>query len=62
MTKVSKNMYISELDDAVDKYINTYHRQIKMKPVDVKSNTSIEYSVKNNDKNHTFTGGDHVRM
>ena len=55
-------MYISELDDVVDKYINTYRRQIKMKPVDVKSNTSIEYSVKNNDKNHTFRGGDHVRM
>ena len=55
-------MYISELDDVVDKYINTYHRQIKMKPVDVKSNTSIEYSVKNSGKNHTFTGGDHVRM
>ena len=33
-----------------------------MKPADIKSNTYIEYSVENNDKNHKFTAGDHVRM
>ena len=38
MTAVSKNIYIDRLDDIVDEYSNTYHRTIKMKPVDVKSN------------------------
>ena len=29
-------MYIDKLDDLVNKYNNTYHRTIKMIPVDVK--------------------------
>ena len=36
MTSISKNVYIDKLDDIVHKYSNTYHRTIKMKPVDVK--------------------------
>ena len=32
----SKNVYIDELDDIVNEYNNTYHRTIKMKPVDLK--------------------------
>ena len=39
MTSISKNVYIYKLDDIIDKYNNTYHRTIKMKPVDVKDNT-----------------------
>ena len=39
---VSKNMYIDKLDDIVNKYNNTYHNTIKMKPFDVKSNTYID--------------------
>ena len=35
MNSVSKNVYIDKLDDIVNKYNNTYHRTIKMKPVDV---------------------------
>ena len=50
MTSVSKNVYIDKLDDIVNKY-NTYHSTIKMKPVDVKSSTSIESSAESNDKN-----------
>ena len=42
MTSVSKNVYINKLDDIVNEYNNTYHRTIKMKPVDVKDNTYIE--------------------
>ena len=34
-------MYIDKLDDIVDEYNNTYHRIIKMKPVDVKDNKHI---------------------
>ena len=36
MTSISKNMYINKLDDIVNKYKNTCHRTIKVKPVDVK--------------------------
>ena len=39
MTSISKTVYIDKLDDIVNKYDNTYHSTIKMKPVDVKSNT-----------------------
>ena len=41
MTSVSKNVCIDKLDDMINKYNNTYHDAIKMKPVDVKSNTNI---------------------
>ena len=36
MTSVYKNVYIDILADIVNKYNNTYHSTIKMKPVDVK--------------------------
>ena len=37
MTAVSKNVYFDMLDDIVNKYNNTVHRTIKMKPIDVTS-------------------------
>ena len=46
MTSISKNVYIDKLGDRVNKYDNTY-RTIKMKPIDVKSNTNIDSSKKN---------------
>ena len=33
MTAISKNVYIDQLDDIVNKYDNTYHRTIEIKPV-----------------------------
>ena len=50
MTWVSKNVYIDKLDDIVDEYNNTYHRTIKMKSVDVKDNTYIDFEKEVNDK------------
>ena len=47
-------MYIDKLDDIVDEYSNTYHRAIKMKPVEVKDNTLLE--------DPRFQVGDHVRI
>ena len=41
MNAISKNVYIDILDDIINEYNNTYHRTIKMKPVDVKDNTYI---------------------
>ena len=43
MTAISKNVYIDKLDDLVNEYNNTYHRAIKMKPVDVKDNTYTDF-------------------
>ena len=36
VTWISKNVYNHKLDDIVNKYDNTYHSKIKMKPADVK--------------------------
>ena len=49
MTSISKNMYIDKLDDIVKKYNNTYHTLIKIKPVDVKDNTYIDFKKEVND-------------
>ena len=46
MTSISKNVFIDKLDDAVNKYNNTYHNTIKMEPVDVKSSAYIDSSKK----------------
>ena len=43
MTAISKNLCFDVLD-SVDKYNNTYHRTIKMKPIDVKNNSFAEYN------------------
>ena len=62
MTAVSKNVYFDVLDDIVDKCNNTYHRTIKMKPIDVKSNSFAEYNEESNEKDPKFKVGDHVRI
>ena len=62
ITLVSKNVYIEKLDDIADKYNNKYHRTIKMKPVDVKDKTYIDFKKEVNDKDPKFKVGDHVRI
>ena len=62
MTSISKNVYIDKLDDIVKKYNITCHISIKMKPVDVKGNTYIDFKKEVNDKNPKFKVGDHVRI
>ena len=62
MTSISKNIYIDKLDDIVDEYNNTYHRTIKMKPVDVKDNTYINFEKEVNNKDPKFKVGDYVRI
>ena len=62
MTSISKNVYIDKLDDIVNEYNNTYHRTIKMKPVDVKDNAYIDFNKEVNDKDPKFKVGDHVRI
>ena len=43
MTSISKNVYIDKLDDIVKKYNNIYHTTIKMKPINVKNSTYINF-------------------
>ena len=62
MTSISKNVYVNKLDDIVDKYNNTYHTTIKMKPIDVKDNTYINADNKINNKDPKFKVGDRVRI
>ena len=62
MTLISKNVYIDNLDDIVNKYDNTYHSTMKMKSANVKSNTYIDSSKEINDKNPKFKIGDNVRI
>ena len=50
MTSTSKTVHIDKLADLVNEYNNTYHSTIKMKPVDVKSSTYIDFGVRNNEK------------
>ena len=60
MTLVSKNVNTNKLDDIVGEYNNTYHRTIKMKPVNVKDNTYIDFKREVNDKDPKFKVGDRV--
>ena len=62
MTPISKNVYIDKLDDVVNEYNNTYHRTIKMKPVDVKDNTYINFIKEVNNKDPKLKVDDHVRI
>ena len=62
MTSISKNAYNDKLDDIENEYNNTYHRTIKMKPVDVKDNTYIDFKKEINDKNPKFKVFHHIRI
>ena len=67
MTFISKNVYINKLDNIVNEYNNTYHRNIKMKPVDVTDNAYIDSvelhsNKKVNDKDPKLKVGDHVKI
>ena len=55
MTSVSKNEYIDKLVNIVHKYNNKKHRTIKMKPIDVKDNTYIDFSKEVKDNGPKFS-------
>ena len=62
MTSVSKKLYIDKLDDIVNKYNKSYHRTIKMKPVDVNSSTCIDSSKEISDEDPKFKIGDVIKI
>ena len=61
MTAISKNVYFNVLN-IINEYNNTYHRTIKMKPIDVKNDSFAEYNEESNEKDPKFKVGDHVRI
>ena len=62
MTAISKNIYFDVLDNIVNKYNNTVHRTIKVKPIDVTSDSYAEYNEDSNKNDTKFKVGDHVRI
>ena len=48
MTADSKNVYFDALDNIVNKYNNTVHRSIKMRPIDIKVDSYAEYNEDSN--------------
>ena len=45
-----------------NRFNTTYHRTIKMKPIDVKDNTFVNIGKEANDKDPIFKVGDHIRI
>ena len=62
MNLTSKDMNIDKLDDIANKYNNTYHRTIKLKPIDVKDNTYIDTDKEVNNKDPKFKISYHIRI
>ena len=62
MTAISKNVYFDVLDNIVNKFNNTNHRTIKIKHIDVSSNSYVEYNENSNKKDPKFKVGDRVRI
>ena len=62
MTAPSRYAYFHVLDDIVNKYNNTVHITIKMKPIEVTDDSYAEYNEDFNKKEPKFKFGDHVRI
>ena len=62
MTSISKNVYYDVLDDVVKKYNNSYHNTIKMKPINVRDDSFVEYNEESNEKDPKFKVEDQVRI
>ena len=62
MTAISKDVYFDVLDDIFNKYNNTVHKTVKIKPIDVTDDSYDEYNEDFNLKNWKFKVGDLVRI
>ena len=62
MTAISKNVYFDVLDNIVNKFNNTNHGTIKIKHIDVSSNSYVEYNENSNKKDPKFKVGDRVTI
>ena len=61
ITAVSKNVYLM-LHDTVNKYNNTVHRSIKIKPIDDITDSYAEYNEDSSETEPKFKVGDHIRI
>ena len=59
---ISKNVYFDGLNNIVNKYNNTVHRSIKMKLIDVTSDSYAEYNEDSNEKDPKSKVHNHVRI
>ena len=71
MTATGKNVYYDVLDDAVNEYNNTKYNTVKMKPKDVKNDTTKSSAIarnkrvyidEHNEKSARYNVGDKVRI
>ena len=71
MTATGKNVYYDVLDDVVNEYNDTKHNTIKMKPKDVKNDTTKSSAIarnkrvyidEHNEKSARYNEGDRVRI
>ena len=62
MAAFSKNIYFDVLDNIVNKYSNTVHNTIQIKPIDVTSAFYTEYNEDSNETKPKFNVGNHVRI
>ena len=62
MITIGKNVYFNVFDDIVKDYNNSFHSSVKMKPKDVKDDSSVKYIEEMNKKDPKFKIGDHVRI
>ena len=62
MAAISNNVYFNIFNDTVDKYNNTYHKTIQMKPIDVKSDSFAAYNERSSEKDPKCKVRDHVRV
>ena len=62
MTAIQQNIYFDVLNNIVDKYNNTVHRTIKIKPIEATDDYYAKYNEIPNKKNPKFKVGDNVRI
>ena len=62
MAAISKIVYFDVLDEIVNKWNNTVHRAIKMKPINVTPDSYAQYNEDSNKKEPKFKVGNHVRI
>ena len=54
MTTISKDVYVDVLDDIVNKYNDTVHKTIKMKPIDITDDSFAKHNEESNKKDPKF--------
>ena len=62
MTAISKSVYLNVLDDIVNKYKNADHKTIKIKPIDVTSDSYAKYDKDSYVTKLKLKFGDNVRI